>query len=376
MTTTTEYEPYVPAPKSAATLRIRERLAREDAARGTTALAVRQPASVTWMPEPEAVNGAELLGHLAGYFGTYIMFPAVGAHVATTLWNTAALARNRDDSGLGPPIWRALPLLSPTSKDNKSGKSTVLDLTRHVQQVQRPVKITGRALAHKLGRKHEAVVLDEVKLLFGAGGAARDVQGVLLASYTPGGTWSYSRGNADVDIPCFGPVAYAAKDELITATGEQLIDLFDRTIFIRMRRPSRLMPQPDERAEDDGKLLGQSLIEWTNSVRDRLKARSRELADLDYEASQAAVEDQRGIDARRPQIWRPLLAVADVAGGPWPALARQAMSELTAGAATLEAPARMGEIRTRAQRWAPVPFLATGAVQAGDEDEFDEEDES
>ena len=54
----------------------------------------------------------------------------------------------------------------------------------------------------------------------------------------------------------------------------------------------------------------------------------------------------------------------------------KAMRELTEGAATLEAPARMGEIRTRAQRWAPVPFLATGAVQAGDEDEFDEEDES
>jgi hypothetical protein len=326
------------------------------------------------MPEPEAVNGAELLGHTAGYFGTYVAFPSVGSHVAVTLFNTAAAARHRDDSGLGPPIWRALPLLGVTSKSNKSGKSTVLDCTRYLQQVQRPVKITGRALAHKLGRKHEAVVIDEAKLIFGAGAAARDVQSVFLACYTAGGTWSYSRGNTDVDIPCFGPVAYAAKDELITGTGDSLADIFDRTIWVRMRRGTRLMPQTDEAAEDDGRLLGLSLIEWTNSVRSQLIARSKELARLDFEASQAAADDGREVDGRRPQIWRPLLAVADVAGGPWPALARQAMSELTAGAVTFEASARMGELRTRAQRWAPVPFLATGAVQAGDEDEFEEED--
>ena len=188
--------------------------AREDLARRAAAvraeqagtLAVRESGTVVYDPEPpEPVDGAELLGHMAGYFGTYIAFPSVGAHVAVTLWNSAAAARNRDDSGLGPPIWRALPLLGVTARGNKSGKSTVLDCSRYVQQVQRPVRITGRALAHKLGRKHEAVVIDEAKLIFGAGAAARDVQSISWPATQLGGTWSYSRGNADVDIPCFGP---------------------------------------------------------------------------------------------------------------------------------------------------------------------------
>ena len=64
-----------------------------------------------------------------------------------------------------------------------------------------------------------------------------------------------------------------------------------------------------------------------------------------------------------------------MAGGAWPALARQAMRELTEGAATLETAARMGDLRQRAERWAPVSFL-TGGGTADDEDyEDDDEDE-
>jgi hypothetical protein len=292
------------------------------------------------------------------------------------LWNAHAAARDRADDGIGPLIWRATPRLGLTSSQNKSGKSTVLDLSGMLQRVQRPTKITGRSLAHKLGRKHEAVILDEVKVLFGAGAASKDVQGVLLAGYTPRATWDYSRGNADVSIPCFGPVAYAAKDELITATGEQLIDLFDRTIFVRMVRPPVLMPQPDEQAEDDGRMLGETLADWTSSVKGQLKARSRELARLDQEASMEAAEEGVEVDGRTPQIWRPMLAVADVAGGPWPALARQAMRELTEGAAKTESAGRMGDLRKMSQRWAPVGFLnRTETVSAPVTDDYDYEDE-
>lgn len=320
---------------------------------------------------PEPIDGAELLGHLAAYFGTYVEFPSVAAHVTVSLWNAAASARERDDSGIGPLIWRALALLGLTSSENKSGKSTVMDLTGMVLGVQRPLKITGRTCAHKLGSKHQALLLDEAKVTFGAGAASRDVQAVMLGAYSRRGTWEYQRGNASVEIPCFGPVAYAAKDELITATGEQLVDIFDRTIFIRMRRPASLRPQPDDQAEEDGAMLGDALAQWTSAVGPLLRERARELADLDYRASMGAAEDGREIDARRPQIWRPLLAVADVAGGPWPKLARQAMRELTEGAATIEGTRKLSSLRDRSARWAPVSFLASPAQ----DDEDDGEDE-
>ena len=313
---------------------------------------------VVYEPEPpEPVNGSELLGYIAGYLGTYIAFPSTAAHVTAVLWNAHAAARDRGDDGTGPLIWRASPRLGVTSSVNKSGKSTVLDLSGMLQQVQRPTKITGRDLANKLGRKHEAVMLDEVKVLFGAGSASKDVQSVLLAGYTPRATWSYSRGNASVDIPCYGPVAYAAKDDLITATGDLLVDLFDRTVWLRMTRPNTLMPQPDEQAEDDGRMLGETLAQWTNSVKGQLKARGRELATHDYEASLAAAQDGVEVDGRTPQIWRPMLAVADVAGAPWPSLARQAMREMTEGAARIEGAGTMDSLRKTSRRWAPVGFL-------------------
>ena len=353
---------------------VARREARQQGTR-TAELAVREGVVVEYDSDPpEPINGAELLGHLAGYFGNYVAFPSTAAHVTVSLWNAAAAARDRDDSGIGPLIWRALALLGLTSSENKSGKSTVMDLTGYVQGVKRPLKITGRSLAQKLGRKHEAVMLDEAKVTFGAGAASRDVQAVMLGAYSRGGTWDYTSGNADKSIPCFGPVVYAAKDELITATGEQLIDIFDRTIFIRMKRAKTLKPQTDEQAEDDGALLGQSLAEWTSSVKHQLKARARELADLDYQASLAAAETGREVDGRRPQIWRPLLAVADVAEGPWPSLARQAMRELTDGAPALEAASKMDQVSQRAKRWSAPAFLG-GAPAAPAEDLDDDYDD-
>jgi hypothetical protein len=303
-------------------------------------------------PEPETIDGAALLTDVARWFGTNIAFPSVSAQVLLTLWNVHALARDRGDKGIGPPIWHATPRLGVTSKYNKSAKSTVLDMTGMLQGTTRS-RITARALAEKIGHKHQTVTLDEVKITFGTGLAATDIQWILLNGYTPRATWEYQSGSRVIEIPCFGPAAYAAKDDLITATADRLEDLFDRTIFLRMTRADRLMPQVDEQTEADALLLQESLIGWTDSVRSELRMRARDLARLDHEASAQAAAEGREIDARRPQIWRPLLAVADVAGAPWPVLARRAMHELTRGAAAAEAEARQEAIRERASHWAP-----------------------
>lgn len=311
-------------------------------------LAVPNIIDVITLPEPEPINGAELLTDTARLMGTYVAFPSLNAHVIAVLWNVSALARDRDEGGIGPLIWPAHARLGVTSKRNKSGKTTLLDASRGLQQTSRPGRITGRALAHKLGKSHKALVLDETKLLFGTGLANQDVQSILVNGYTRGATWEITSGNHELEIPCYGAVVYAAKDDLITSTQDRLTDLFDRTIWIRMERPTSLRPQMDDMADADFALVNQSLIMWTDAMKDDLLARHRELAKQDYQRSLEAAQEGREIDARRPQIWRPLLAVADVAGGPWPILARRAMNEVHD-----EAIASQRAIHVRAgERWA------------------------
>ncbi len=304
-------------------------------------------------------RGALLLDLIARYFDHYVAMSERNRD-AVTLWNGHAAARNRDDTGLGPLIWRATPRLMLTSSDRGSGKSTVLDLSRILQcSPPRMPKVTGRSLASRLGRKHEAVMLDEVKLLFGAGSASKDVQGILLDGYTPGGVWGTTSGQKDVDIPCFGPVAYAAKDELVTATADALGDLFDRSIKVVMRPAPRIMPEVDEIAEDDGTQLARALVMWTDMMRPQLRAAARSLAEAD--------EDREHVgkgDARLLQIWRPLRAVAAVAGGDWPERAQDAMSAMRSGGQSGALDDALADLDAR---FASRP---AAAATAGDDDEW------
>lgn len=288
-------------------------------------VAVRERASVAAAGRDG--RGALLLDYIAGYFDHYVAISPRNRDTVT-LWNGHAAARDRDDTGLGRLIWRATPRLMLTSSDRGSGKSTVLDLCRYLQgSPPRMPKVTGRSLASRLGRKHEAVMLDEVKLLFGAGSASKDVQGIILDGYTPGGVWGTTSGQKDVDIPCFGPLAYAAKDELVTATADALGDIFDRSVKVRMVAADRIMPEVDEIAEDEGAQLARALVLWTDEKRGELKAAASALAVADREAGGKVT---RG-EARLRQIWRPMRAVAAVAGGTWPDRAESAMSAMLSG---------------------------------------------
>ena len=104
-------------------------------------------------------------------------------------------------------------------------------------------------------------------------------------------------------------MAYAGKDELITDTSGALGDLLDRTITIRMRQPSMPLPEVDDQAEDEGDMLAEALVKWTDSVRGELRQAAKDIAAEDREN---AVE---GVNLRSAQIWRPLKAIGRVADG-------------------------------------------------------------
>jgi hypothetical protein len=289
----------------------------------------------------EPIDGAELLNFVRGYLARYVAWPSEAALNMTTVWIAHAVARDRDDTGIGPLIWRASPRLLATSKVRGSGKSTLLDLIVILTRSRGKVpKLTPAKIAEIIGRHYETVVLDEAKTIFGTGSKNLELQGILLAGYTPRSRYEV----AGKSLSLFGAVAYAGKDELITeAKGEQIGDLLDRSIIIRMRKPARMMPEAGEQAEDEGDLIAGALVAWTNAVRAELKQAARDIADEEYKASMASDED--GGNMRTPQIWRPLKAVARAAGGHWAEDIDASAEELMEGAAGVEAEDVMAELR-------------------------------
>ena len=318
----------------------RERLARAAAMRTgpqPAEVAVRTAGAVTARPPGIApqrpdIDGARLLEQAGLFLLDYASFPSPAAAVACTLWAAHAVARdaNRD------LIWRATPRLLLSSAENGSGKSTVLDLLAILTRSRagRLGTVTAPGLVQLLGQLREPAFPDEVQSTFGNGRRAEEVRRIINAGYTRRAAALTGRGAKATLTNVFGPVAMAGLDSLITDTNGRMADTLARCIVIRMQRPDRRMPELDERGEDRGDAIAAALAGWTAAVQGELRSAAQDLAD-------AAARGEDGLDdigdgGRVAQIWRPLLAIADVAGGMWPTAAREAIWELSAAAGDLD----------------------------------------
>lgn len=301
------------------------------ATRGTDTIepsAVQAPARRARPDAPALLR--RLLEEIGLYLCEYIQFPSRGAVVATVIWIAHAAARGEDQK----LIWGTSPRLLVTSAQNGSGKSTLLDLIGCLLQSRagRLVKVTAASLAGILGQLNEVALPDDAQLLFGSSGkAAKEVQAVLLGGYTKKGSWATGEKNLTLK-PTFGPAAIAGKDQLITLQAAALADLLARSWIIRMERPARYMPQPDEDTEAKGELLGKALTAVMGALAGEFRQAVRDLA-----ADAAGQSITEGDGGRTAQIWRIGEAIARVAGGPWPGAMADAAEELTAGAGDLVA---------------------------------------
>jgi len=89
--------------------------------------------------------------------------------------------------------------------------------------------------------------------------------------------------------------------------------LLSRSVIIRMHRRKKDEKVAQFRVRTsipEGEAIGTQLAAWARSVFD--------------DAVTARPEMPEGVEDRQADVWEPLLAVADLAGGEWPALAREA----------------------------------------------------
>lgn len=175
--------------------------------------------------------------------------------------------------------------------------------------------ISAAALFQTIGDRHPTFLIDEVDAIF-AGNSDRheDLRGVLNAGNAPGSR--VIRGGKDgkpVSYEVYCPKVIAG-----IATGKLPDTIRDRAIVVPIDR--KLRSEPVERLRR--RLLQAEL----DTLRGQLAAWAEQNHELLFRYELRAPLEK--ISDRLEEAWEPLLAIAELAGGEWPDMARAAAESL------------------------------------------------
>lgn len=185
------------------------------------------------------------------------------------------------------------PYLAVTSPTKQAGKSRLFEvLALLVREPKFTSAISPSALFHLIAQRRPTLLLDEVD----ARGISERLRGVLNSGYWTGGKVTQMYGQIPVDYPTFCPKAFAG-------IGNPLPDtVMDRSIPIRLKRRAS-----DEHIE---RFYLDEASEQAETIQERLRAFSDPVV-VEALASYRP-EIPSGLSDRAADVWRPLLAIADL----------------------------------------------------------------
>lgn len=266
--------------------------------------------------ESPELDAAELLDDVRDFLARFVAFPTPGTLGAVTLW--AAHTHVVHDGDNSP----RLALLSP---EPGSGKTRTLEVLEAL--VPAPMNVLSAspaAVFRTIEAERPTLLMDEVDAIFsrrGSDDGAEDLRALLNAGHRKGAT-----------IPrCVGPRHDVVRFHVYTAValaglGDLPDTLMSRSVIVRMRRRApgeRVEPWRHRLHAPGGEDLAARLADWAARVGPVVGNAWPDMPD--------------GITDRPADVWEPLLAIADAAGGHWPDTARAACVELCKVAATREA---------------------------------------
>lgn len=210
------------------------------------------------------------------------------------------------------------PYIRIQSAEKRSGKTLLLEVLSLV--VARPWstgRVTAAVLVRKITKDMPTLLLDETDAAFkGDKEYGEALRGILNSGYRRGGVVSLCvKAGADFDLrdfPVFGAKAFAGIGRLPDTVQ-------DRSIPIEMCRKAKNEHAKRFRMRDavlEAGKFGGSLDGWSVSA---IPILERVRPDIPEELGDRAAD-----------VWEPLLAIADMAGGNWPDQAREAASTLSA----------------------------------------------
>jgi len=280
--------------------------ARHDANATQQADACPQPAKPAKLdPLPPGVTGAMVLDSARRFLDRFTWLPDEVAD-ATVAWAVHTWAYQ---------AFGYTPRIAFLSDQPGSGKSTMLKmLTMLARDGQKIVDPSAPAITRLIEQSQPppTLLVDEVDNIFGRHGGSSHwaLRAVLNEGFEAGATVPRKgpgSQNGDPKINVFAPVAFAGLGTLPPT-------LLDRSVVIRMeQKPAgtkreRFVTRVHKQL---GVAVGEDLGRWAQSVAVEL---STLFPDMPEEA-----------DNRVYDVWEPLMAVAEMAGGDWPLRIRRAL---------------------------------------------------
>lgn len=263
-------------------------------------------ADPVWMVDnPDVIHpdGGVLLTATMNFIRRFCIFPDAHSLVAVTLWVVHSHMVEH---------FYISPRLALLSQEAASGKTRAFEVV--VMLVPEPMfclSASPAAVFRTLADRQITLMFDEVDTIFqrhGKDDGNEDLRALLNAGYKRGAT-----------IPrCVGPRHEVQRFPVFSATalaglGDLPDTVMSRSIIIRMKRRAPheyVEPFRSREHEALGFALRDKLAEWAQIV------------GHDVGASWPAMPD--GVVDRPAEVWEPLIAIADAAGGVWPQRARDA----------------------------------------------------
>jgi hypothetical protein len=249
-----------------------------------------------------------LLDEVHAALTQYVAFPSPEAADAVTLWIAATHAQT---------AWEHATRLVIKSPVRRCGKTRLLEVAMELcHQVLATTNISVAALTRSIGLVDPpTIMLDEADTVFATrrgerSESAEDLRGILNSGHARG--WPYIRWDATSrkreECPTFAMA-------IVSGIGDMPDTIEDRAVIVTMRRRA-----PDERVD---RFRRKRSVPSLRNLRERLHDWMVAVADEVGDS-----EPDLPVEDRAADVWEPLVAVADAAGGDWPERARNACKVL------------------------------------------------
>jgi putative DNA primase/helicase len=258
-----------------------------------------------WAVEPagEPVDGAALLDSMRAVFRRYIMLPP-WADIALPLWTLHAWTHDACEIS---------PIMCLTSPTKRCGKTSVMILLTYLTpRSELAANVSTASIFRYIEAEHPTLLIDEADSFLSEN---EEMRGILNSGHTKAGASVVrvvEEGGEHVTkrFSTWGPKAIALIKKLPDT-------LADRSVTVRLMRksPTARVDRLRKRDSAEFRTLRSQAARW---------AADHGLKLIDAEPSVPDTLHDRAADN-----WRPLLAIADLAGGRWPELARKAACDLS-----------------------------------------------